>query len=180
MYIWQQECIPVGCMPSAAVAVGGGRWLLKCIRGYTGGMSAPKHARIHTPPCEQNDWQTGSLRTVIKNEITCWSLRWALDPGRYLLASLTRLLLKYWIYCWWKPLYSSLCDVSHIFSVDSKILARDLLADTNIEVSPDGTVSWTAPALFKSSCNINIGKCHGSCYSPDSTVDYKNAGHFSK
>ena len=48
-----------------------------------------------------------------------------------------------------------------IFSVDSKILARDLLADTNIEVSPDGTVSWTAPALFKSSCNINIGKCHG-------------------
>ena len=44
------------------------------------------------------------------------------------------------------------------FSVDSKILARDLLADTNIEVSPDGTVSWTAPALFKSSCNINIGK----------------------
>ncbi len=43
------------------------------------------------------------------------------------------------------------------FSVDTKILARDLLADTNVEVSPDGTVSWTAPALFKSSCNINVG-----------------------
>ena len=70
-----------------------------------------------------------------------------------------------------KTVKDQVLNVSPISSVDSKILARDLLADTNIEVEPDGTVSWTAPALFKSSCNINIGKYHGSCSWPRSTAN---------
>ena len=46
----RQECIPVGCVPSAVVAVsGGGQEGLP--RGvYDRGESAPMHAGIHPPP----------------------------------------------------------------------------------------------------------------------------------
>ena len=62
----KQECIPVGCVPSAAVAIclGGG-----LPRGVCGGrgVSAPgrclpmgvcvsQHALRQTPPCRQNSW----------------------------------------------------------------------------------------------------------------------------
>ena len=40
--------------------------------------------------------------------------------------------------------------------MDEERTAADLLADTNVELSPDGVVSWTTPALFKSSCRIDI------------------------
>ena len=51
---FQQECIPVGCVPSAAVAVGGGlprglsAWGVSAQRvGSAWGVSAPVHAEIH-------------------------------------------------------------------------------------------------------------------------------------
>ena len=59
---YKQECIPVGCIPSVAVAVGG-----VSARGLPAGgvclggclprrVSAPVHAEMHIPsPCEQND-----------------------------------------------------------------------------------------------------------------------------
>ena len=46
----RQECIPVGCVLSAAVAVGGG---LPRGRVSTQGVSAPMHAGIH-PPCTES------------------------------------------------------------------------------------------------------------------------------
>lgn len=41
-------------------------------------------------------------------------------------------------------------------SVDENVLAKDFMADTNVEVSPAGEMSWTAPAILKSSCLIKI------------------------
>ena len=41
-------------------------------------------------------------------------------------------------------------------SVDEERTAVELLSDTNIELAPDGTASWTTPALLKSACKINI------------------------
>ena len=50
--------------------------------------------------------------------------------------------------------------VSGIFqmfcSVDEERTAVELLSDTNVELAPDGTASWTTPALLKSACKINI------------------------
>ena len=40
--------------------------------------------------------------------------------------------------------------------MDQNALAKDFMSDTNVEVSPDGNMSWTAPALLKSSCGIKI------------------------
>ena len=47
-FLFKQECISVGCIPSAAVAVGGGGVCPGglCLPGY--GVSAPVHAGIHT------------------------------------------------------------------------------------------------------------------------------------
>ena len=42
-----QESIPVGCVPSAAVAVGGG---VSAQGVYPEGVSAPMHVGIHPPP----------------------------------------------------------------------------------------------------------------------------------
>ena len=41
-------------------------------------------------------------------------------------------------------------------SVDEERTAVELLSDTNVELGPDGTASWTTPALLKSACKINI------------------------
>nr|ACI88788.1 acetylcholine receptor alpha-9/10 [Platynereis dumerilii] len=50
----------------------------------------------------------------------------------------------------WQP------DIVLYNSVDQNALAKDFMSDTNVEVSPDGNMSWTAPALLKSSCMIKI------------------------
>ena len=42
------------------------------------------------------------------------------------------------------------------FSVDEERTAAELLSDTNVELSPNGLVSWTTPAMFKSACKIQI------------------------
>ena len=59
-FLTEQECIRVGCVPSAAVAVGGGGSLGGvcpeggCLPGWVfpegEGVSAPVHAGIHPPP----------------------------------------------------------------------------------------------------------------------------------
>ena len=51
-YILEQENIPVGCVPSVAVAVGGG--------GLPGGVCVSQHALGQTPPPPrgQNSWHT--------------------------------------------------------------------------------------------------------------------------
>ncbi len=41
-------------------------------------------------------------------------------------------------------------------SVDTDLIARDFMADTNAEIDYTGEVSWTAPAQLKSSCKIKI------------------------
>ncbi len=43
-----------------------------------------------------------------------------------------------------------------VASVDEERTAAELLSDTNVELSPDGTVSWTTPAMIKSACKIEI------------------------
>ena len=55
IYNFEQECIPVGCVPFAAVATGGGGCLLGgCLPkgGSAWGVYAPVHAGIKTAPCE--------------------------------------------------------------------------------------------------------------------------------
>ena len=70
----QQECIPVGCVPSAAVAVcwgrgvsawGGGVCLVGCLprgvsawRGVSGGGVCPEGVSGRHPYCGQNSWHT--------------------------------------------------------------------------------------------------------------------------
>ena len=69
----QQECIPVGCVPSAAVAVGGGSASV-----YPGGVSAQVHAGIR-PPCEQNDrrlWKHNLAATTLWTVIMKRKLIW--------------------------------------------------------------------------------------------------------
>ena len=64
-----QESIPIGCVPSTALAVRGGGCLLQCMLGYVcRGVSAPMHAGIHTPR-EQNDWQTGVKTLPCRNYV---------------------------------------------------------------------------------------------------------------
>ena len=68
MWTQKQECIPVGCVPSAAVAVCWGG-------GWPGGVSAQVvSASMHwgrpLPHCEQNDWQTG-VKTLPFHNFVC-------------------------------------------------------------------------------------------------------------
>ena len=79
IYITKQKCIPVGCVPSAAVAIcwGGvcpGGCLAKggCLpRGVCrrlGGLVYPSmHNGRPPPPCEQNDRQTGVKKLPFRN-----------------------------------------------------------------------------------------------------------------
>ena len=48
----KQECIPVGCVPSVAVSVGGGG---VCRGGSAWEGCLPQCMLGYTPPCEQND-----------------------------------------------------------------------------------------------------------------------------
>ena len=58
--IWKQESIPVGCVPSAVIAVcpSGGVFSSHGVLSVCGCL--PGEVLPDTPsPCEQNDWQTG-------------------------------------------------------------------------------------------------------------------------
>ena len=88
----QQESIPVGCIPSAAVAVGGGVCPGECMPG---GVSAEGGVYSGMPwgkhlPCEQNDWQTPVkilplLRTVttIKWQKFCCTFKDKMSIDRF-------------------------------------------------------------------------------------------------
>ena len=78
--IQEQECIPVGSVPSAAVAISGGGICpgvsaqgVSAWRGVCRGAGVSQHAMGHIPPCGQTDTCKNItfphllLRTVVKN-----------------------------------------------------------------------------------------------------------------
>ena len=100
----QQECIPVGCVPSAAVAVGGVCLPGGCITACTGrGVSAPVHAGIqrgvsakgclpqctlgYTPPTPLwTEFLTHACENITFPQLRCgrqmYHCKWSLKQGK--------------------------------------------------------------------------------------------------